>query len=196
MPDPPFDDPFQWFDAWYAEALENVSPNPDAMALATADRDGRPSSRVVLLKSWDREGFVFHTNRTSRKGRELEENPRAALTFYWRDLDHQIRIEGTAAKLSERESDEYFSTRERGSQIGAWASMQSNPMQHPSELEERVREFEERFPETVPRPPHWGGYRIKPLRFEFWEQGNFRIHTRWEFHLVPEGGWSSALLYP
>ncbi len=194
MPAPQFDDPFRWFDAWYSEALERVPTNPNAMTLATVDSVGRPSSRVVLLKSWDQEGFVFHTNRQSRKGREIRNNDHVALSFYWRDLDRQIRIEGTASRLSDEASDEYFATRARGSQIGAWASQQSEPRPD-GEMEERLAEFEERFPDEVPRPPHWGGYVVSPRLIEFWEQGEFRIHDRWEWTRGEEA-WNSRRLYP
>lgn len=195
MPSPPFDDPFTWFEIWYADAFQKVSPNPNAMALATADAEGRPSSRIVLLKSWTEEGFVFHTNRRSRKGSDIAVNPHAALTFYWRTLDRQIRIEGSVTELSDADSDAYFATRPRGSQIGAWASDQSEPLESLEAILQRVDDLEQRYPEEVPRPAHWGGYVVAPRRIEFWEQGDFRIHTRWAFERR-DYGWSATLLNP
>jgi len=195
MPNPPFDDPLEWFDAWYSEASQTISPDPDAMTLATADETGRPSSRVVLLKGWDADGFVFYTNRQSRKGRELAANPFAALSFYWRELGRQIRIEGGVERISDDECDIYFASRPRGSQLGAWASMQSEPLDSFDTLLGRIAEFEGKFGEAVPRPPYWGGYRVVPDRFEFWESGEFRLHRRWEFRRGADS-WSPRSLYP
>jgi pyridoxamine 5'-phosphate oxidase len=197
MPRPPHEDPLHWFDAWYGEALRTIAPEPNAVALATADARGRPSCRMVLLKSWDRHGFVFFTNRRSRKGRQLSENPHGALTFWWRELERQIRIEGEVEKISDDESDEYFASRARGSQIGAWASKQSSELDDREKLIERVREFEERYPDDVPRPSHWGGYRLVPLRMEFWASGEHRLHDRFEYtRSAPEQEWSARRLFP
>lgn len=197
MPQPPHDNPFRWFDAWYGEALQTISPEPNAVALSTADERGRPSCRMVLLKSWDAHGFVFFTNWRSRKGQHLEANPHAALTFWWRELERQIRIEGPVAKVPDQESDAYFASRARGSKIGAWASKQSSELADRQTLIDRVAELEERYPEEVPRPPHWGGYRLTPLRIEFWAAGEFRLHDRFEFiRPSPAGEWSVKRLFP
>lgn len=195
MPNAPFHDPLEWFDAWYSEASQKVSPDPNAMTLATADEAGRPSSRVVLLKGWDADGFVFYTNRSSRKGRDMAANPHAALSFYWRELGRQIRIEGRVELVDDDECDVYFASRPRGSQLGAWASLQSEPLDSFDTLIDRISKYEGEFGEAVPRPPHWGGYRVVPDRLEFWESGEFRIHKRWEFVRTADG-WSISALYP
>ena len=192
---PTYNDPFEWFDAWFTEASQEVAIDPNAMTIATVDRDGNPSLRVVLLKSWDREGFVFYTNRRSRKGSELAQTGRVALNFFWRDLGRQIRIEGEAVEVDDAQSDAYFATRLRGSQIGAWASLQSQPLEKPDEFAKRVQRYEEEFPGEVPRPPHWGGYRVVPNRMEFWALGEFRMHERWVFEHADDA-WSAVQLYP
>ena len=197
MPSPLHSNPFDWFDAWYLQALDAISPDPNAMTLATVDSRGCPSTRVVLLKSWDANGFVFHTNRRSRKGTELQANPHAALSFYWREFGRQIRIEGTTALLDDDASDAYFASRARDAQIGAWASLQSSELGSWDELETRVKELTAEFEgKPVPRPPHWGGTRVVPNRFEFWMAGQARIHERWQFDLSPDGDWAFRLLYP
>ncbi|HJR65324.1 MAG TPA: pyridoxamine 5'-phosphate oxidase [Gemmatimonadaceae bacterium] len=171
-------------------------PEPTAMTLATVGRDGQPSARLVLLKSVDERGFVFYTNLHSRKGRELAANPRAALTFHWQPLEAQVRIEGVAEQVDDAEADEYFATRPRGSQIGAWASDQSEELARAADLDERFADVERRFAgRDVPRPPHWSGYRVTPERIEFWRNRPSRLHERRLFE--KEGSsWREVLLYP
>ncbi|MGK6318339.1 pyridoxamine 5'-phosphate oxidase [Sphingomonas sp. DT-204] len=189
------DDPFALFAAWLAEAEASEPNDPNAMALATADAHAWPSVRIVLLKGHGPGGFVFYTNRESRKADELEANPRAALLFHWKSLRRQVRIEGLVSRASDAESDAYFASRGRDSQLGAWASDQSRPLDARVTFEARYAEAGARFPGAVPRPPHWGGYRVVPERIEFWEDRAHRLHHRRLF--VREGnGWSEGLLYP
>lgn len=195
MPKPAFDDPIEWFDAWFSEASRRISPDPNAMALSTVDADGRPSSRIVLLKDFGDDGFVFHTNRESRKGRDLAVNPYAALLFYWRELDRQVRIEGRVEWVEDAESDVYFATRARGSQLGAWASKQSQPLPSRDALLAELAAADAKFHGAVPRPPHWGGYRLVADRIEFWQAGEFRLHDRYVFER-PDGAWAPLRLYP
>jgi pyridoxamine 5'-phosphate oxidase len=167
------------------------------VTLATADAGGRPSARMVLLRGVDERGFVFHTNYTSRKGRELEANPQAALCFYWPTLDEQIRVEGRVARLSDDESDEYFNSRPRGSQLGAWASAQSQELATREQLEEEYRATERRFEgEPVPRPPFWGGFRLTPVRIEFWYGRPDRLHDRVVYTRTDGRDWKIQRLYP
>jgi pyridoxamine 5'-phosphate oxidase len=167
------------------------------MALATADGSGRPSSRMVLLRGLDERGFRFYTNRTSRKGRDLTEHPRAALLFHWHPLGRQVRIEGPVSVLSDEESDAYFERRERISQLAAWASDQSRPIASREELLERLAATEKQFEgRPVERPPHWGGYVVTPETIEFWEHGDHRLHHRRRFTRSSDGGWASELLAP
>jgi pyridoxamine 5'-phosphate oxidase len=189
-------DPFALFDAWYREARETELNDSNAMALATADAQGRPSVRMVLLKGHGPDGFVFYTNREGRKAGELEANPHAALLFHWKSLRRQIRIEGPVSRASDEESDAYFASRSRDSQLGAWASDQSRPLDARETFETRFREVQARFEGgEVPRPPHWGGYRVTPLRIEFWLDRAHRLHERRVFE--PDGaGWREGLLYP
>ena len=199
-------DPIAQFQSWFADVLEADRHDPTAMTLATVDRDGRPSARIVLLKGYDERGFVFFTNYASRKGRELEENPRAALVFYWPDFDRQVRVEGTVERASREESEEYFRSRPRGSRLGAWASPQSTVIDGREELERRLREVEERFPagdagdaadiEDVPPPDFWGGYRLRPEVIEFWQGRPSRLHDRLRYSRLPEGGWKIERLSP
>ena len=197
MSTPISDDPFDWFDQWYAEALEKVTPEPNAMVVATASDQGRLSSRVVLLKEWNRQGFVFYTNYQSKKGRDIEATGEAALNFYWRSMYRQIRIEGTAERVAAEVSDAYFATRPRGSKIGAWASAQSEPLDERETLLERAKHYEEKFAgKEIPRPEHWGGYRVVPRRFEFWQAQEDRLHDRWEFLPGDDEGWSRRRLNP
>jgi len=190
-------DPLSLFDAWYAEA-EAAEPNdPNAVALATADARGRPSVRMVLLKGHDARGFVVYTNRQGRKAGELDANPRAALLFHWKSLRRQVRIEGAVERASDAESDAYFASRSRDSQLGAWASNQSRPLDRRETFEARVEEADARFAGTdVPRPPHWGGYRVVPESFEFWQDRAHRLHERRTFTRAADGGWTEGLLYP
>jgi pyridoxamine 5'-phosphate oxidase len=189
-------DPFALFAAWMAEAEAHEPNDPNAMTLATATPDGRPSARMVLLKGWDRAGFVFYTNLESRKGGELAGNPHVALLFHWKSLRRQIRIEGAAAPVSSAEADEYFASRPRLSRIGAWASDQSRELPGRATLAARVAALEVRYAVgDIPRPPHWSGFRVAPDAFEFWQDMPFRLHDRTVF--TPDGDiWRSVKLYP
>lgn len=194
MESPP-SDPFDLFAGWFAEAEAGEPNDPNAMTLATVDATGRPSARIVLLKGWDRDGFVFYTNTLSRKGSEIAGNPAVALLFHWKSLRRQARIEGRAAPVSDAEADAYFLTRPRQSRVGAWASEQSRPLADRATLEARVAKFDQTYPDVVPRPPHWSGYRVTPERFEFWRDMPFRLHDR--FLYGREGdGWTLGRLYP
>jgi pyridoxamine 5'-phosphate oxidase len=181
---------------WFEEAVAAGVPGPDTMALATADPAGRPSVRFVLLKGVDDRGVRFFTNYRSRKARELDANPRAAVSLYWLPLHRSVRLEGPVERLGAEESDAYFDSRERGSQLGAWASDQGAVLHDRDELEARMREAEERFPGAVPRPPHWGGYLLRPDVVEFWWGRPNRLHDREQFVLQPDGSWRSARLAP
>ena len=189
-------DPFALFAEWMEEARASEPKDPDAMAFATADAQGRPSVRMVLMRRHGSDGFGFFTNLESRKARDLRDNPRAALAFHWPKLEEQVSVEGTVGPLDDAVADAYFATRPRLSQIGAWASFQSRPLATREELDVRVAEIESRFAEReVPRPPHWGGYRLAPDRWEFWKQGHGRLHDRWLY--TREGSmWRVGLLYP
>lgn len=196
--DHPPANPFSVFKSWFDHAISTSSlPNPNAMTIATADADGRPSARIVLLKGFDERGFVFFTNRESRKGRDLEDHPRAALVFHWDHLDRQIRIEGTVVPTDDAESDDYFHSRARESRLNAWASDQSRPIDSRESLEARRRSVDERFPEgTDPsRPPHWGGYRIVPERIEFWQGHPYRLHDRVVYERSDDV-WKTSRLMP
>jgi pyridoxamine 5'-phosphate oxidase len=191
------DSPLMLVADWYGEAVAAGLPEPSATALATATPDGGPSVRFVLLKGIDDDGVRFYTNYESRKGRELAENPRGALALFWHQLHRQVRLEGTVSVLDEAESDAYFATRERGSQIGAWASLQSTSIPDRAWLEARVDEAEARFAGTdVTRPPYWGGYRLVPDVVELWQGRPDRLHERRQFTRGPDGGWREALLSP
>ncbi|HSK77679.1 MAG TPA: pyridoxamine 5'-phosphate oxidase [Thermoanaerobaculia bacterium] len=190
-------DPVEQFGRWLHQAMEVDPQEFTAMTLATADREGRPSARIVLLKGYDERGFVFYTNYESRKGRELDENPRAALVFYWASLDRQVRIEGTVEKTTREESEAYFCSRPVGARIGAWASRQSHVLPRREDLERTVREIEERFGGgEVPLPDSWGGYRVVPELFEFWQGRTSRLHDRLCYVRLPEGGWRTERLSP
>jgi pyridoxamine 5'-phosphate oxidase len=189
-------DPVTIFTSWYAEALAAGDPFPDAMTLATASPEGRPSARVVLYKGLSEGHVRFFTNYRSRKAHELESNPVAALVFHWTSLSRQVRIEGRVERLSETESDAYFASRDRESQLGAWASEQSEPITSREQLDARYAEVNQRFLGlSVPRPPHWGGYRLIASRFEFWVGRTHRLHDRILYRLS-EGGWQTTLLSP
>ncbi|MCC9625805.1 pyridoxamine 5'-phosphate oxidase [Thalassospira sp. MA62] len=191
-------EPFDLFGEWFATAKQKESAYPDAMTLATADAQGRPSARIVLLKDFDPRGFVFYTNYESRKGGQLAENSFAALCFHWKTMEKCVRIEGQVAKVDPAESDEYFASRARGSQLGAWASIQSRPMSGRFDLEKRVAEFTAKFGlGKVPRPDHWGGFRLVPDRIEFWSEGKFRLHDRKLFTRdADDAGWDTQKLFP
>lgn len=192
-------DPFELFAEWLDEATEKEINNPNAMTLATAGKDGLPSARMVLLKGFDTRGFVFYTNLDSLKSHQLAENPNAALLFHWKTLDRQIRIEGPVEPVSDREADEYFASRPRASQIGAWASHQSHPMEGLTELEKRVAIYTAKFHVgKVPRPEFWSGFRVQVQRFEFWQEGTFRLHRRHVFTPSddPNAGWQVHQVFP
>ena len=196
MTTPPAD-PLELFRAWYAEAGESEPNDPNAMALATADAEGMPSVRMVLLKDYDAAGFVFYTNLESRKGAHLHANPKAALVMHWKSLRRQVRVEGHVSQVSDAEADAYFASRSRGSQIGAWASKQSHPMTGAHDLERAVAQYTAKFNVgTVPRPAHWSGFRIGPTRIEFWREGRFRLHERILYVADGAGGWTIQRLYP
>jgi pyridoxamine 5'-phosphate oxidase len=189
-------DPFSLFDEWFAAARESEPNDPEAMALATCGGGAMPSARMVLLKGHGRDGFVFYTNEHSAKGGQLALNPNATLLFHWKSLRRQVRIEGRVGRVGEAQADAYFASRGRDSQLGAWASDQSRPLDARSSFERRFEEAKQRFNGVdVPRPPHWGGYRVVPERMEFWSDRPHRLHERRLF-VRTDSGWSVGLLYP
>lgn len=190
------EDPLALFSEWLADAVAKEPNDPNAMALATADADGLPDVRMVLLKDAGPEGFVFYTNLDSAKGRQLAANPKAALLFHWKSLRRQVRVRGTIGPVTDAEADAYFATRARASQIGAWASDQSRPLPDRLALEKRVAEVGLKFGlSKVPRPPHWSGFRLTPQWIEFWRDRPFRLHERLVFERA-EGGWTTQRLFP
>ena len=190
-------DPFEQFGRWWREALAAEVAEPNAMTLATADERGRPSARIVLLKGFDERGFAFYTNYESRKGRELDANPRAALVLFWSELERQVRVEGDVARTTAEESDAYFASRPLGSRIGAIASRQSDVLASREPLEARVRELEARYADgDVPRPAHWGGYRLDPEAIEFWQGRSSRLHDRLRYRRSSDGLWVRERLSP
>jgi pyridoxamine 5'-phosphate oxidase len=192
------DEPLRLFSSWFAEAKRVESVNPDAMTLATIDANGMPNARMVLLKGFDERGFVFYTNFDSVKGCELAGAPKAALTFYWKSLQRQVRVRGEVETVAAAEADAYFATRSRMAQIGAWASKQSEVLESRLAFEKAVARYTAKFGVgAVPRPPHWSGYRVRPREIEFWQERPFRLHDRIVFHRAGPGApWSKARLYP
>jgi pyridoxamine 5'-phosphate oxidase len=190
-------DPIRQFALWFEEASLSEVPEVNAMALATATSDGRPSVRLVLLRGFDERGFMFFTNYDSRKAHELDENPRAALVMFWHELERQVRIEGRVERASDEESDRYFDSRPEGSRIGAWASPQSRVIPGREALEALYQEVEALYPEgAIPRPANWGGYRVIPESIEFWQGRPNRLHDRLRYSRRPEGGWLIERLAP
>jgi pyridoxamine 5'-phosphate oxidase len=189
--------PVEQFQKWFDEALQSGVTEPNAMNLSTVNRDGRPSSRIMLLKGVENNMFVFFTNFQSDKGQALEENPACALTFFWPDLERQVRIEGVASRIDDKRAEDYFHSRPRASQIGAWASPQSTVLSDRTILEERVKQMEERFKdqEVVPKPKQWGGFEVEPLLIEFWQGRASRLHDRIRFMKI-EGQWQIHRLSP
>ncbi|HYS55821.1 MAG TPA: pyridoxamine 5'-phosphate oxidase [Thermoanaerobaculia bacterium] len=189
--------PFTQFARWFEEAKAAVKDLPECMMLATASREGEVSVRAVLLKGFDEHGFVFYTNYNSRKGAQIHENPRAALAFWWPPLERQVRVEGAAVRVAEEESDAYWATRPRGSQLGAWASEQSKVIAGRGDLDVRFEELSKCYREgAIPRPPHWGGYRVIPILFEFWQGRPDRLHDRFAYRLRDAKDWVIERLSP
>jgi pyridoxamine 5'-phosphate oxidase len=192
------EEPFRLFAAWFAEAKKAEPVNPDAMAVATVDAAGLPNVRMVLLKGFDERGFVFYTNLGSVKAHELDGTPKAALTFYWKTLQRQVRVRGNVEAVSAEEADAYFATRSRMAQIGAWASNQSSPLESRMAFEKAIARYAAKFAiGTVPRPPFWSGYRLMPQEIEFWQERLYRLHDRIAFTRAdPSTPWSKTRLYP
>jgi pyridoxamine 5'-phosphate oxidase len=189
--------PIQQFTTWWNEAIKAEIEEVNAMTLATASADGVPSARIVLLKGYDEKGFVFFTNYNSYKGKDLQENPRACLVFFWKELERQVRITGLVSKVSDAESDEYFNSRPEGSRIGAWASPQSSVIQSREWLEENERKIRGQFNNSaINRPAHWGGYRLQPITIEFWQGRPNRLHDRIQYTMEENGNWKIERLAP
>ncbi len=189
--------PFKQFQTWFDQALSAELPEPNAMTLATAIASGKPSARIVLLKGFDEEGFIFYTNYSSRKGQQLADNPWASLVFWWAELERQVRIDGRVEKVSPEESEKYFHSRPVGSQLGAWASPQSKVIASREELEKNMAELEKQYTnQTIPKPPHWGGYRLIPHELEFWQGRPNRLHDRLRYRQQTDGTWLRERLAP
>jgi len=188
-------DPIRLFAEWLAEAEATEPNDPNAMALATVDGDGLPDVRMVLLKGHDARGFVFYTNFDSTKGRQLIAHPRAALVVHWKSLRRQVRVRGSVTEVTPAEADAYFASRSRGSQVGAWASIQSRPLESRAALEKAAAEYSAKFPGAVPRPPHWSGFRLAPVEIEFWQDGAARLHDRVVFRRIGDK-WEKTRLNP
>ena len=191
------DTPFQQFQRWLEQAIAAELPEPNAMTLATLSKEGKPIARMVLLKGLDEKGFVFYTNYDSAKGKQLTETDSAALVFWWAGLERQVRVEGMVEKVSSEESDAYFQSRPKASQLGAWASPQSQVIENRDILEKRLAQLEEKYAtEKVPRPPHWGGFRVIPSAIEFWQGRPSRLHDRIRYELDEKGDWFYQRLAP
>jgi pyridoxamine 5'-phosphate oxidase len=190
--------PYHQFSKWWKMALDSSIDEVNAMTLATADKQGIPTARIVLLKDYDEKGFVFFTNYLSRKGREISENPHATLLFFWKELERQVRLEGIVVKVDEKESDDYFHSRPLGSKIGAWSSPQSQVISDRSVIENNVQQYEQQFAgkSIIPRPPHWGGYRLIPSYIEFWQGRESRLHDRIAYKIEEGGSWKIQRLAP
>jgi pyridoxamine 5'-phosphate oxidase len=188
--------PFVQFHAWMAEAERSEPTDPNAMIVATTSADGQPSARAILLKGTDDRGFVFYTNKESRKSGELAANPKVALLFYWKSLGRQIRIEGSVEAVTDAEADAYYQSRPRVSRLGAWASQQSRPLASRTILQERLAEMEGRYPDHIPRPSYWSGYRVLPQVFEFWRDMPYRLHDRTVYRRSADGTWEQSKLFP
>ncbi|WP_341527506.1 pyridoxamine 5'-phosphate oxidase [Nostoc sp. UHCC 0302] len=189
--------PFIQFKKWFDQALAAQLPEPNAMTIATATPDGKPSARMVLLKDFDQRGFVFFTNYNSHKGQELAKNPHAALVFWWAELERQVRISGTVEKVSENESDGYFDSRPANSRLGAWVSNQSEVIASRELLEQRLQEFQSKYEnQEIPRPPHWGGLRVIPTQIEFWQGRSSRLHDRLLYTRLDDSSWKIERLSP
>ncbi len=190
-------DPIAQFRAWFDQATAGGLPEPNAVTVSTASPEGRPSSRVVLMRGFDERGFVFYTNYRSRKGREIESNPFAAMCFFWQPMERQVRVEGRVERTTEAESDDYFRSRPTGSKLGAWVSNQSGVVPSRETLEAEMDAIQARFPgEDVPRPPHWGGFRVVPEAVEFWQGRRSRLHDRLVYRRSDDGGWRVERLAP
>jgi pyridoxamine 5'-phosphate oxidase len=191
------ENPFAHFHAWMTDAEASEPSDPNAMTVVTTTPDGKPSARTILLKGTDPRGFVFYTNKESRKADELVANANVFLLFYWKSLGRQIRIEGTVEHVTDAEADVYYASRPRISRLGAWASDQSRPLATRAELERRLAEYDAKYPgDDIPRPAHWSGYRVIPSYFEFWQNMEFRLHDRTVYRPAPGGGWTTGKLFP
>lgn len=192
------DDPIKLFEKWLKDAEQSEINDPNAMYLSTIDPDGTPAVRTVLLKGLDNRGFVFYTNYESRKGKALLNTPRAETLFHWKSLEKQVRVTGDVEHVSDEEADAYFNSRHRASRIGAWASTQSRPMETEHDLKKAEEDWTQKFEgeETIPRPPHWSGFRIIPERIEFWIAGEYRLHTRCVYNVQKNGDWDANWLFP
>ena len=192
------DNPFDLFEKWFEEAKKKEINDPNALALGTASKKGIPSVRMVLLKSFDKNGFIFYTNLNSQKGNEIKDNPNASMCFHWKSLLRQIRIVGTLKQVDDKTADEYYNSRAYESRIGAWASNQSSILKNRDELKNSIEDFKKKFKdkEKVPRPNHWSGWNLKPISIEFWLDGDNRIHERLKYSLDKDGNWIKSLLSP
>lgn len=190
-------DPIKQFSKWWQDSVDSAIDEVNAFTLATATLEGKPSARIVLLKGYDENGFVFFTNYTSNKGNELSKNPQACLVFFWKELERQIKIEGVVEKVSSEESDAYFASRPEGSRIGAWASPQSAVIESRNVIETNAAKYQQQFiDQSIPRPKHWGGYRVKPLLVEFWQGRSSRLHDRLQYTLQADQTWKIERLAP